>query len=489
MTGLTKLDGYGITVGSQYADKFKGLLDDLEANGIKVDRSQSGGYNYRNIAGTNRLSNHAYGRALDVNWTDNARGTKGKIDPTLARTLAQKHGLVWGGDWSNPDPMHFEVAGALNAAGGQHNHSHGSTASSPGTPGQSTPNAGAAPMAYSGATPDSVAQARKMAQALMSQGMSGQPVQHWTQALGRVLQAGVGSMWDSQAAQGEKEGTAAAQQAMAAALAGGDPNAHVTALMANPWTKDQGTQLAQAMLKNKLAPDAPPASIQEHKYVQSLPEAQRDEFFKVKRQERFLDLGTHYQDPRTGQVYPKDNITPARDKAMGAEQGTSQAKAQFNLPQVESAAARMLKQIEELETDTSLDSITGLVGGRIAEKYHTEGMSRAQSRINQIAGGTFLQAYNELRGGGAITEEEGKQAKASYTRLANQTMGTPDYRKALAEAREETLKLVELAKRKAAGGAASAPAAPGGPQPGTVMGGYRFKGGDPGKQENWEPAQ
>jgi hypothetical protein len=101
MTGLTRLDGYGITVGSQYADKFKGLLDDLEANGIKVDRSQSGGYNYRNIAGTNRLSNHAYGRALDVNWTDNARGTKGKIDPTLARTLAQKHGL----EQSRPDAL------------------------------------------------------------------------------------------------------------------------------------------------------------------------------------------------------------------------------------------------------------------------------------------------------------------------------------------------------------------------------------------------
>jgi hypothetical protein len=257
MTGLSRIN-YGLTVGSPYADKFKGLIEDLEANGVKIDPRQSGGYNYRNIAGTNRLSNHAYGRALDINWSENARGTKGKIDPTLARTLASKHGLVWGGDWSNPDPMHFEVAGALNAAGGQHNHSHTSTANQPGTPGQPAPNAGAAPMAYAGATPDSVAQARAMAKALMSQGLSGQPVQHWTQALGRVLQAGVGSMWDSQANAGEKEGKASANAALAQALAGGqDPQAAISALSANPWTQDMGQELTKGLIASKFATPKP----------------------------------------------------------------------------------------------------------------------------------------------------------------------------------------------------------------------------------------
>jgi hypothetical protein len=329
-------------------------------------------------------------------------------------------------------------------------------------------------MAYAGATPDSVAQARKMAQALMSQGLSGQPVQHWTQALGRVLQAGVGSMWDSQAAQGEKEGTAAAQQAMAAALAGGDPNAHVTALMANPWTKDQGTQLAQAMLKQKLAPDAAPASIQEHKYVQSLPEAQRDEFFKVKRQERFLDLGTHYQDPRTGQIYSKDNITPARDKASGTAQGEAQGKVAANLPNFERATADLLSEIEELDADESLGNVTGLVGGRVPKKLHAPGQARAQSRIDKIQGSAFLQAFESLKGGGAITEAEGAQAKASLNRLQTQTMGTPDYKAALAKFKGEVVKLLEIARQRAKGGAGSA-AAPSAPKTGKTSSGLTYE--------------
>jgi hypothetical protein len=186
---------------------------------------------------------------------------------------------------------------------------------------------------------------------------------------------------------------------------------------------------------------------------------------------QMMDLGDRYAifDPATRAIIgyqPKGLAEKARQEQVGEAQG----KAQVNLPQVESAAARMLRQIDELEMHPALESITGTVGGRIPEGWQTEAMAEAQSRLNQIAGGTFLQAYNELRGGGAITEEEGKQAKASYTRLGMQTMGTPAYRKALQEAREETLKLVELAKRKAAG-LGGAPAADGW----TDVGGVRIR--------------
>jgi hypothetical protein len=78
-------------------------------------------------------------------------------------------------------------------------------------------------------------------------------VQHWTQALGRVLQAGVGSMWDSQAARGEKEGRASANAAMAQALAAdpNNPQAAISAFSGNPWTQEMGQALGGAVLKSR----------------------------------------------------------------------------------------------------------------------------------------------------------------------------------------------------------------------------------------------
>lgn len=98
-----------VTVAKEHADKFVGLFTDLAAAGYNIKPQDTSGYNYRNIRGTNKPSEHARGFAVDVNATSNGRGTKGDIPPELARQLAAKHGLTWGGDWKNPDPMHFEI--------------------------------------------------------------------------------------------------------------------------------------------------------------------------------------------------------------------------------------------------------------------------------------------------------------------------------------------------------------------------------------------
>ena len=68
-----------------------------------------GCYNPRFIAGTNTLSNHAFGLAIDLNAAQNQRGTVGQMDPRVV-AIFKKWGFAWGGDWHYTDPMHFEVA-------------------------------------------------------------------------------------------------------------------------------------------------------------------------------------------------------------------------------------------------------------------------------------------------------------------------------------------------------------------------------------------
>lgn len=81
-------------------------------------------FNYRVIFGTNRLSNHSYGRAIDINPVQNPYVQRdGAVVPPGARynltqpgtvttevaSLFKSYGWDWGGDWNEQkDWQHFE---------------------------------------------------------------------------------------------------------------------------------------------------------------------------------------------------------------------------------------------------------------------------------------------------------------------------------------------------------------------------------------------
>lgn len=115
MAGFTLIRSSGgqtARVNSEYAGNFQGFINDLEGSGYKV--GALGGYNYRNIAGSNTLSNHAFGNAIDVNPFSGQSvfgGRSGEHNfPDNISEMAANNGLSWGGNWRNPDSMHFEVA-------------------------------------------------------------------------------------------------------------------------------------------------------------------------------------------------------------------------------------------------------------------------------------------------------------------------------------------------------------------------------------------
>lgn len=113
---ITAPNGQRVTVSATYASKFQGLLGDLWKAGYKF--KNVGGYSYRKIAGTNTLSKHATGEAIDIDPHPN-RGDRlggggpkyGYFDPKIVNAIARRWGLDWGANWRSADPMHFSTGG------------------------------------------------------------------------------------------------------------------------------------------------------------------------------------------------------------------------------------------------------------------------------------------------------------------------------------------------------------------------------------------
>ena len=90
--------------------QLRGALQEVVDQGLADTVYQTAGCYYpRFIANTIRLSNHAFGIAIDINSRENQRGTVGQMDRRVV-DIFKKWGFAWGGDWSWTDPMHFEMA-------------------------------------------------------------------------------------------------------------------------------------------------------------------------------------------------------------------------------------------------------------------------------------------------------------------------------------------------------------------------------------------
>jgi len=102
------------------------------------------------------------------------------------------------------------------------------------------------------------------------------------------------------------------------------------------------------------------------------------------------------------------------------------------------SADTLLSTINSALEDPALDKAVG-VGGRINELLgpFAPEAARGQSYVDQLSGQVFLDAYNELRGGGTITEIEGQRAEAAKARL-NENLSPEDFRAALTELKRVT---------------------------------------------------
>lgn len=106
------------------------LIDEYNYNDIlSMEDDNTSCFNYRKILGTDKLSMHSYGLAIDINplynpyilednsilpsngreYADRKKAFKHKIDENdLCYKLFIEHGFIWGGNWEYPDYQHFE---------------------------------------------------------------------------------------------------------------------------------------------------------------------------------------------------------------------------------------------------------------------------------------------------------------------------------------------------------------------------------------------
>jgi len=94
-------------------------LDQLPEEQKKYVTTTSGTYNWRPIAGTDQLSAHSFGIAIDINsdysdywrWAkpngDGKIAYRNRIPHSIVETF-ERHGFIWGGKWYHYDTMHFE---------------------------------------------------------------------------------------------------------------------------------------------------------------------------------------------------------------------------------------------------------------------------------------------------------------------------------------------------------------------------------------------
>ncbi|MBO5371329.1 MAG: M15 family metallopeptidase [Lachnospiraceae bacterium] len=121
---------------NQYPIERMVLVDNYQANDeLSMSDNNTSAFNFRQIAGSDKLSNHSYGMAIDINpkynpyvktaadgsilcqpesgrdYIDRTKDFPYKIDENdLAYLLFTEAGFTWGGNWNSvKDYQHFEM--------------------------------------------------------------------------------------------------------------------------------------------------------------------------------------------------------------------------------------------------------------------------------------------------------------------------------------------------------------------------------------------
>jgi hypothetical protein len=186
------------------------------------------------------------------------------------------------------------------------------------------------------------------------------------------------------------------------------------------------------------------------------------------------------QDRRAKDPVFQQRMAEARKTGEDIAKGT--VAAQQALPKVISRAEEGLRLIDEMigKRDDKGKLLPGqkvhpgfgnAVGFGLPFRF-VPGTSESdfQARFDQIKGASFLEAFESLKGGGAITKEEGEKATVAINRMGL-AQSEQEFISAARDLQEVVRKGIVTQQRKAGGGTTSSPVAPQSSVTGAPLGG------------------
>ena len=303
-----------------------------------------------------------------------------------------------------------------------------------------------------------------------------QPGTSMGQAIGAGGMQGVQGMMAQQRMAQQQKQQDMLNQIRQVQLQQGDARLTPSSVREYEYAKSQGYQGSFEDYKGNVAGrNETPANIREWEAYNKLSPQDQARYLTMKRSNPYLNLGDQMVQPnpvQPGQAMGgfAKGITPdaqpdlkgaqARESAIGRVQGETQATSAVNLPQTIAQAENSMQLVDDILNDPAFANVVGLPGSvsGLSSKFGAPVMGSPEagfiSKIDQLKGQQFMQAYETLKGGGQITEVEGKKATEAISRMTNTNQSEADYRKAAEDFKKIIQGAVSRAKMKAGGQAA-----------------------------------
>lgn len=284
-----------------------------------------------------------------------------------------------------------------------------------------------------------IATQRKLALALQGQAIDTSPVGHWTQALARAVQGGVGGMNQSAAAAGEKSRQDALAQALAGSGTFGGLSEGDRAIMTN--NPEIMQSVATKALGNKMDPNSgktdavrnyeyslknpgfaefkrkageAPSSVREYEYYNSLDDKGKQAYIGVKRAQQWKDTGTEFVLPNAANpagpvsaAIPKDVAGKEAAEKIGQARGEFIATYPKTVAALESLGAKKNIVDEEIKEARKLihGTSTGPMGALLKNVPWTDAQA-LKERVKTILANVGFDELSNMRAesptGGAL---------------------------------------------------------------------------------------